>query len=148
EIATLANGFTVIPGVSAILTSLKPASGQQGQTLSVAVTGDFTHFQPGATQVSVGSGVTVISVLVASSTALTAQVAIDPNAALGARMLTVTTGTEVASVPNVFTVQPQTPVIFSLNPGGGQQGQQNLAVAITGVNTQFVQGTSVASFGA
>src|SRR5439155_2529512 len=36
----------------------------------------------------------------------------------------------------------------TVNPGSGQQGQQNLSVNLTGQFTHFVQGTTTASFGA
>jgi len=147
EVVKLTGGFTVIAGTP-ILTSLVPASGQQGQTFPFTVTGNFTHFTQGTTQVSLGTGVTVIAISVTSATALTAQAAIDPAATPGTRTLTVTTGTEVVSATNVFTVQAATPIIYTLNPGGGSQGQQNLSVLITGLATHFVQGTSVATFGA
>ena len=147
EVATLAGGFTVQPGTP-ILTSLNPASGQQGQSLTATITGQFTHFAQGTTQVSFSAGITVSNINVASATSLTAQLAIDPAAITGTRTLTVTTGTEVVSVANVFTIQPATPILYSLNPGGGQQGQQNLPVVLTGVATHFAQGTSTASFGA
>jgi RHS repeat-associated protein len=147
EVVTLLNGFTVLPGTP-ILTSLIPASGQQGQSLSISVTGQFTHFTQGATQVSLGTGVTVSSVRVSSSTSLTAQILIDLVAIVGTKTLTVTTGTEVVSVANVFNVLAATPVLQSVSPGGGTQGQQNLSVTLTGLNTHFVQGTSITSFGA
>src|SRR5439155_1909937 len=41
-----------------------------------------------------------------------------------------------------------TPVLQTVNPGSGQQGQQNLSVNLTGQFTHFVQGTTTASFGA
>jgi RHS repeat-associated protein len=148
EIAKLGSGFAVLEGTP-ILTSLNPASGRQGQTLTgVVITGQFTHFNQGATQVSFGMGITVSNVNVTSPTILTAQLAIDPTAAVGTRTLTVTTGTEVVSVANVFNIQAAIPILFSLNPGGGQQGQSNLPVIITGISTHFVQGTSQANFGA
>src|SRR5205814_1109417 len=43
---------------------------------------------------------------------------------------------------------PQAPAIIFVNPNTGQQGQSNLSVSITGQNTNFVQGTTAASFGA
>ncbi len=147
EVASLANGFTIQPGTP-IVTSFAPTSGQQGQTFTLTVTGQFTHFTQGTTQVSLGAGITVSNVSVSSTMNLTAQVVIDPAAAVGTKTLTVTTGTEVVSVANVFNVLAATPIIFSLNPGGGQQGQQNLSVAVTGISTHFVQGTTTASFGA
>jgi RHS repeat-associated protein len=147
EVASLANGFTIQPGTP-IIASFGPTSAQQGQTFTLTVNGQFTHFTQGTTQVSLGAGATVSNISVSSATSLTAQIAIDPAATVGTRTLTVTTGTEVVSVANVFNVLAATPIIFSLNPGGGQQGQQNLSVAITGLATHFVQGTSQASFGA
>jgi RHS repeat-associated protein len=147
EVATLANGFTVLPGTP-ILTSMVPAGGRQGQNVTSTITGQFTHWAQGTTQVSLGAGIIVTSVTVSSATSLSVQLAIDPAAAVGTRTLTVTTGTEVVSAANVFTVQAATPILYSLNPGGGSQGQQNLSVVITGLATHFVQGTSVATFGA
>jgi RHS repeat-associated protein len=147
EVVSLADGFTVQPGTP-IIASFGPTSAQQGQTVALTVNGQFTHFAQGTTQVSLGTGVTVSNIIVSSATSLTAQIAIDPSAAVGTRTLTVTTGSEVVSVANVFTVQLATPILLTLNPGGGQQGQQNLSVAITGFATHFAQGTSQASFGA
>lgn len=146
EVAILANGFTVQPGTP-ILTSVVPAQGQQGQTLSVAITGQFTHFAQGATQVSIGTGITVTGITVSSPTSLAAQIAINPTASPGARTLAVTTGTENVSVANVFTIQPGTPALVGANPNTGQQGQQNLPVTITGQFTHFAQGSSSVSFG-
>ena len=146
EIASLANGFTVQPGTP-IIASFGPTSAQQGQSFTLTVTGQFTHFTQGTTQVSLGAGTTVSNISVSSATSLTAQVAIDPAATVGTRTLTVTTGAEVVSVANVFNVLAATPIVFSLNPGGGQQGQQNLSISITGLSTHWVQGTTTASFG-
>jgi len=100
EVAVLTNGFTVLSGTP-ILTSLVPAGGQQGQSLSVTITGQFTHFAQGTTQVSFGTGITVSNITVSSPIALSAQLAIDPAAMVGTRTLTVTTGTEIVSVSNV-----------------------------------------------
>src|SRR5258708_26346694 len=41
-----------------------------------------------------------------------------------------------------------TPVLMTLNPNTGQQGQQNESVNLTGVSTHWVQGATTASFGA
>ena len=148
EVVSLANGFTILPGTP-ILTSLVPASAQQGrQNVLLTITGQFTHFAQGTTQVSLGAGVTVSNISVTSATNLTAQISVDPAATVGTRTLTVTTGSEVVSVANVFTVTAGTPIVLSLNPGGGQQGQTNLSVSIGGQFTHFVQGTSQVSFGA
>ena len=60
ENATLANGFNVTAGTPR-LTAVSPASGQQGQSLNVTVTGLFTSFANGTT--------TAISVPASRSTA-------------------------------------------------------------------------------
>ena len=70
------------------------------------------------------------------------------DAALGGRTLTVTTGAEVVSLANAFTVSSGAPMLLTVSPNTGQQGQQNLNVQVTGQFTNFVQGTTLASFGA
>src|SRR5581483_883595 len=40
-----------------------------------------------------------------------------------------------------------TPAVVSVVPSSGQQGQQNLAVNITGQSTHFLEGTTAGSFG-
>jgi RHS repeat-associated protein len=148
EVATLVGGFTVLAGTP-FISSFGPTTAPQGaQNVTLTVNGQFTHWAQGTTQVSLGSGVTVGSIAVTSATNLTAQLSIDPAAGVGTRILTVTTGVEVVSIPNVFTVQTATPVLYTLNPSGGTQGQQNVPVIITGLATRFVQGASVAAFGA
>src|SRR6185436_18011046 len=106
----------------------------------------FTHFGQGTTQVSVDGGVTVQSVTVGNATSLTAQLTIPATAAVGSRTLTVTTGGEVVTLNNGFTVQPGIPVLTTANPNSGQQGDA-VTVSITGQFTGFVQGTTQVSLG-
>lgn len=149
EVVALPNGFTVLtPTITPILTSIVPTNVQQGQSVGITITGNYTHFTQGTTQVSFGAGVTVASVTVNNPGSLIAQIVVDPSAPTVARPVTVTTGGEVVSSPSVFNVNAATATLYSLNPGGGSQGQQNLSVSITGLATHFVQGTSVAIFGA
>jgi RHS repeat-associated protein len=145
EVASLTNGFSVQPGTP-VVTSFGPTSGRQGQTLTVTVTAKFTHFVQGTTAVNLGAGISVTSVVVANATSLTAQVSIDAAAALGARTLTVTTGTETARVTDVFTVEPLLAPI-TVAPISGRQGQ-SLALSITGQLTHFSQGSTAVSVGA
>jgi Domain of unknown function DUF11/Bacterial Ig-like domain/Bacterial Ig domain/Bacterial Ig-like domain (group 2) len=148
ETESLANAFTVTAGTPVLL-AVSPNSGQQGQqSLSVAITGQYTHFSQGVTTASFGAGITVVSVTVNSTTGLTAVINIDPAAATGARGVMLTTNTEVANLANSFTVTPGTPVLTAINPSSGQQGQQALPVALTGQHTHWAQGTTTASFGA
>ena len=146
EVVSASNVFTVNVGIP-VIQSVIPATGQLGQSLPITITGQFTHFAQGTSQVSFGSGITVNSVSVASVTSLTAQISITPGAALGLRTVTVTTGSEVASLPNGFTVEAGTPVLLTVGPNTGTQGQQNLSVAIAAQFTNFVQDATTASFG-
>jgi hypothetical protein len=88
-----------------VITLVNPSTGHQGQqNLSVTVTGQFTHFAQGSTVVSFGAGITVVSLTVNAATSATALLNIDPAAAVGARTITLTTGTEVVSLNNGFSV--------------------------------------------
>ncbi len=148
EVVTLNNGFSVTAGTPA-LTLVNPNTGQQGQlSLSVAITGQITHFVQGMTTASFGAGITWRRLTVNSATTATAVLNIDPAAATGARNVTMTTNAEVVTLNNGFSVTAAAPVLTLVNPNTGQQGQQNLSVSITGQNTHFVQGTTTASFGA
>jgi hypothetical protein len=73
---------------------------------------------------------------------------IDPAAATGARNVTVTTAAETVSLAGAFTVQPGAviPMITSLTPNTAAQGQA-VQVTITGQNTHFQQGVTMANFG-
>src|SRR5205814_2082341 len=90
---------------SPVITLVSPNSGGQGQTgLNVAITGQSTHFAAGTSVVSFGGGITVGTVTVTDATNLTAQISIDAAAVMGGRTVTVTSGGEVVSLANGFTV--------------------------------------------
>ena len=150
EVATLSEGFLVTAAATPTIVSVNPATGQQGQQgLSLAITGQNTHFVQGTTVASFGPGIGVASLTVNSATSATAVLNIDAAAALGARTVTMTTGTEVATLTNGFLVAAVgAATLTQVNPNAGLVGQQNLSVVITGQNTHFVQGSSFASFGA
>ena len=74
----------------------------RGTTVAVTLTG--TNFVVGATTVNVGGGgVTVTNVIVGSSTSLTASFVLDPAAAEGPRLVTVTTAGGTSG-PQAFTI--------------------------------------------
>jgi sporulation-control protein spo0M len=146
EIVTLTGGFTVNAGPAAI-SSVVANSGQQGQGLTVTVSGSGTHFAQGSTSASFGAGITVGAITVNSATSASVQLTISAGAAIGARTVTLTTGGENASLASGFSVTAGTPVITSVNPGSGAQGQANLNVVIAASYTHFVQGTTTANFG-
>jgi hypothetical protein len=104
EIDTLANGFTITKQ-TAVLVSVNPPTGLVGQqNLSVTLTGQFTHWVQGTTTASFGAGITVSSLTVNSPTSATAVLTIDPVNTTGPRTVTLTTGSEVASLGNGFVI--------------------------------------------
>ena len=79
------------------LTGVTPYGGMQGAVFGIQITGSGTHFTNSSVVSVAGSGVSVSGVSAASNTQLSANVTIDPAAAVGARTLTVTTGSEVVT---------------------------------------------------
>ena len=86
-------------------------------------------------------GVTVNSVVVGSSTSLTANFVLDPAAATGARTVTVTTaaGTSGAQTFTITLPAPGAPTLTSVSPN---QGIQGTTVAVTLTGTNFVVGAT------
>jgi hypothetical protein len=94
------------------ISSVTPNTGQQGRTLaSVAIIGQNTSFVQGITVTSFGAGITVNSLTVNSATSATANITVQSGAALGALTVTVTTGTQVVSLVNGFTVEGAVDVV-------------------------------------
>jgi len=94
---------------------------------------DFAELALGTSAVSFGAGITVGTVTVTDVTHLTAQISIDAAAALGGRTVTVTTGAEVVSLANGFTVGGNPAV--RLNPFGNQTGAPPYNIEV--VNSQL-----------
>jgi len=128
--------ITVDPGPS--LSSANPASGQQGQTINVVLTGSFTHFYQGISAASFGPGITVNSVNVTSPTSLTANITIASTATPGATNVIVTTGAEVDTLTGGFTVIGIPVVISSLNLA---PSSIPLGVATSVIATAAITGT-------
>jgi len=82
---------------------ISPTSGEQDESVTVTVAGINTHFSGASVVTLSGSGVTVGSPVVASTTSLTVSLGISIIAATGPRTLTVTTGAEVVTA--TFTVE-------------------------------------------
>jgi RHS repeat-associated protein len=114
----------------------------------VVITGAFTNFVQGVTTASFGSGVTVTSLTVTSATSATAILNIDPTAPVGTRNVRLTTGSEIATLNNGFTVTGGTPLLTLVFSNNGEQGQQNESITVIGLSTHWVQGATAASFGA
>jgi RHS repeat-associated protein len=119
------------------ITSIDRITGQQGQTITVTLTG--TNFVSGITQASFGDGVAVGGataggfgpISVSSATTATAQIVISATATLGLRTVTVQNGTQRAALTDAFTVIPSGPVITDFNPKSGPSGT---LVTVSGTN--------------
>ena len=141
EVAAASHVFTVTP--ASLLTLVVPSKGQPGANLSVTVKGQFTHFVQGSTSASFGAAITVNSITVTDGTHATINLTIAGGAALGLRTVVLTTGAEVASLANAFTVTavPTDTQAFAyvvgrrLSPSqGGTNGTQIVSVIDTAAN--------------
>ncbi len=142
--STLVDGFSI----PLTITSIAPNNGKQGETLNVNITGsNFT----GVTATSFGTGITVNSFIVDSSTQITANITIDAAATTGARNVSVTSPGGTVALADSFTVKQAPPTITSVNPNSGKQGE-TLNITITGTNftgataVSFDAGITVNSF--
>ena len=123
---------------SALITGMSPASGQQGTTQTVSLTGDttyLTHFASGQSVASFGSGITVNSLTITDATHAAASLTIDPTAAIGARAASIVTGTETAVSVNAFNV------LAGVSTVSGKLADASSSQAIAGA-TVLIQGTT------
>jgi hypothetical protein len=100
---TLSNGFTVTSGTPVLLSATPNSAPQGQQNLSVTLTGQYTHWVQGTTTAGFGTGISVTSLTVNSATSATAVLNL---AATGQWTIAVTTGSEVVTLNNGFTVNP------------------------------------------
>jgi hypothetical protein len=151
EAATGVGAFNITsPSVDPTVLGVSPIQGAQGQTLDVLISGQNTHFVNGSSSATFGSGVTVNSLSVLSSVSARANITINSAATIGFRDVQVTTGSEFATEngvgPFLVTAPPLAIArVTLLSPAEGQRGQ-TLNVAVTGVNSNFENGVSRASF--
>ena len=137
--------FQVTTGPAAI-DNLNPAIGNEGQSLQVVVTGSQTHFANGLTSAVFAGGISVTGVTVQSQLQATVSIFVPVSVPTGAYNVTLTTGGEVATILGGFTVTNGAPVITNVNSPTGTQGT-TANISLTGQFTNWVNGTSVASFG-
>jgi hypothetical protein len=122
--------FNVVPAAPGV-TGLNPQGAQQGQIVTVTITG--SGFVTGGTSVSVGgSGVAVSNVNVQSSTSMTVTLTIDQEATPGSHPLTVTTAGGTSSPIN-FTVNAAVPTLSGISPASGTRGT-SVTVTLTGTH--------------
>ncbi|HUE87623.1 MAG TPA: hypothetical protein VMO26_16230, partial [Vicinamibacterales bacterium] len=109
---TVVGPFLIAPTAAdiAALTSVTPASGSIGQTLTIDVVGANTNFVNGTSALSFsGTGITVNSTTVTSPTTVSASITIDAGATPGFRDIFVTTDGESAALLNGFNVLGSVP---------------------------------------
>ena len=143
EVASLGNAVTVsasTPYISGVI----PTAGAQGPTLDVFVTGTFTHFNVGSLSANFGSHITVNSVMASSATSVDINISIDFVAAAGGRSVTLTSNGTLFGFN--FSVLPSGASITGVTPNSGWQ-QSSVALQVTGLNTHWVQGTTMATLG-
>jgi hypothetical protein len=113
-----------------VIYTILPNEGYQGETLNITVTGN--NFS-GASALNFGTGISVNSFTVVSSNRIDADITITPGAATGARNVSVTTAGGSFIYTDGFTVKLALPVITSVEPNQGRQGE-TLSVTINGTN--------------
>jgi PKD repeat protein len=127
--ATLTGGFTVTVPAPPTVTAISPETGDQGNTLYVAITG--TNFDP-AIAVDFGDGITVNSFTIGNQTLITANISIAATATAASRDVLVTNPGGSGTLNEGFTVTiPSPPIVIGLSPNHGGLGQ-TLDVAISG----------------
>ncbi len=136
---------TAMPEVATIT----PDAGDPGSTIQVTITATDTHFIDGLTTADFGAAITVNRITVTGSTAAVVEIAIAPSAVPGVRRVALTTGNEVVSKADGFTVNTggPAPTISTIEPDSGDPGQ-TIQVRISATNTHFIAGKTSADFGA
>jgi hypothetical protein len=145
ETASMSNAFIVQAGTPLVLSS-GPGSGQQQQNVILTIIGQFTNWSQAQTTVAIGNGVNVTGKTVTGPASITANATIDWFAPLGPRTMTVTTGSQVLTLPSALLVTAGPAFVSQVTPG--QAGQNvPVSVVVTGTNTHFAQNSTSANFG-
>ena len=124
----LNNAIYVSPG-PAVVNSVTPAAADQGAVLAnLQIQGINTHWVQGTTSLTISNsqyGVPVVfnaPITVLSPTLISANVTVDTTAQATEYNVTATTGGEVATGVNVFTVSQSEPELLAVVPNSGPQG--------------------------
>ena len=141
------NNAVYISKGPAVVNSVIPNAGGQGVNLpAVQINGINTHWVQGTTQL-IFPDVLINSFVVISPTLITANITVNTTAPAGQYNVTATTGGEVATGINVFTVTQDQPELLAVVPNSGQQGLTSSPVTLTAAFTNFLAGTTTANFG-
>ncbi|MGH9392953.1 MAG: lectin-like domain-containing protein, partial [Terriglobales bacterium] len=122
----------------AVITNLTPASALQGQTLTIHVTGQDTHFEQGVTTANFGQGTTVNSITVNGPASADVNITVAALANPQFNTVSLTTQGESASITGQLGLQivAATPILTQVVPNSGLQGQ-TLNVQVSGNFTHF-----------
>lgn len=137
------------PIFGATLLSADPSTLSQGTSGQLTLYGADVTWTNSST-VTLGSGITVNSVTANTSTRLTVNYTVAPDATIGFRTATVTSvANGTVSLSRALFVQTAgvtIPEIVGLDMENGAPGS-NLTITVTGANTNFVNGQTTADFG-
>lgn len=127
------------------LASISPGILNKGETGDIIVSG--ANFIAGVSSINLGTGVTLNSATISSSSQIILNITIAPLAQTGTRNIVVTNtapGGGAVTLPDAFTVGNPKPALSTVSVTTGQRGQ-NLSVLLTGIN--FIKGVTSVSFG-
>jgi hypothetical protein len=120
-----------------------PPEGGQGTTLEMEFEANTSTFRFDATTVEMGDGITVELVNVDDGWTARADITIAPDAELGNRDITISTGDRTINLPNAFAIVDDT---FEVLPGEGRLGE-TITVDLRGTNTGWSPGATWPDFG-
>ena len=118
----------------AVITSLVPASAPQGQVLTVDITGINTHFDAQSTDISFGTGITVLESNITSPERLTARIKIAPDAVVGDHRVIATTNSEEATSVLAFNIEPGTMAVTGMITDQNGDPIAGAVVSVEGFN--------------
>ena len=142
--ATLVGGFRVANPAPRIF-SVAPSSGMRGKPVMITVSGK--DFIPGSTKISLGTGMSIDSILCVSGSELTAKINVARNAVTGWTHLTVFNegpGGGSSTLPDAFEVLNPPPTAKGIYPMSCCLGEK-LMISLTGAD--FLEGVSRVDFG-
>jgi hypothetical protein len=125
------------------VTGVSPNSGVRGTAVNVTITGTGIGSNTPVVTVS-GLGVSVSNVNVVNANTITATFTITATAGTGARNVSVTSVSGIATLNNAFTVLA--PAVTGISPNSGARGA-TVPVTITGTNLGAATGVTVSGTG-
>jgi hypothetical protein len=130
---SLASAFNLLAGTNPPkLVSVSPNSAAQGETLTVSITGQRTHFQQASNVIKLVQGatsITPISSTFINDTLITADFTFSNSHPIGLYAINVNN----YSLPSAFTLNSK---LVSISPTSAVQGD-TVMITITGANTNF-----------